>query len=310
MDTRPSSPEILLGILATLNRLENRFESQSERLTDLEVCIQSRSSSPVGSPHAIPWNKHSERAERASSVFTDSGSRQFALGDYHASAYKDTVANLRKRFEFIDESLSELGKTRNAGGCEDDDYYSASIYSSRPLSRLELESLAVPNLQVATGGYGTTSSGCANAPILPPEAPAVLCDDTATPSTQSERSSSECLSPSSTAQTSLTGSWHKTQKVHSRLGPALQSIKTAVRRSASLRSSSTGDSRASKNVNDAVRVEILSHHGSRSVGDRFTHVVSVKENRAGTFLSWVSGKLAKLGRSMINQQFKMLDTRA
>ncbi|KAK0642881.1 hypothetical protein B0T16DRAFT_391513 [Cercophora newfieldiana] len=113
-------PKVLTNILRTLQRLENRFEDQTDRLATIEQSVRSGATSP-----APPSSTN-----RPSTSLGSSYSVEQMAADYQAS-----VAKIRNRFEFVDdEVINDTG-----------DWQSISVYSSRPQSQVLLEGFPLPS---------------------------------------------------------------------------------------------------------------------------------------------------------------------
>jgi len=119
--------DTLVVILSTLHRLEARFEDQSDRLTVIE-----RSVSPGPEPSL----------RRSISTRTWSSTRPSV--DQMAAEYKTSIAEIRNRFTFVDDSESDGSVNMNHTPADKDgDWQSVSVYS-RPQSQLQLELVPPP----------------------------------------------------------------------------------------------------------------------------------------------------------------------
>lgn len=105
--------DILRNILATLQRLEERFEDQNDRLSKIENSARSNASSPTGRFEPTSSLHHPSLIAELGDVKA-SESRDFnesvqqAANERLTSEYKTTVSRLWGRFAFKDESCSEL----------------------------------------------------------------------------------------------------------------------------------------------------------------------------------------------------------
>ncbi|KAK4442347.1 hypothetical protein QBC34DRAFT_444224 [Podospora aff. communis PSN243] len=121
--------DVLVNILSTLHRLEARFDDQSDRLTIIE-----RSVSPAPEPSL----------RRSTSTRTWASTRPSTRPsvDQMTAEYKTSIAEIRNRFTFIDDSESEHSVRREHAE-KDGDLQSVSVYS-RPQSQLQLELVPPP----------------------------------------------------------------------------------------------------------------------------------------------------------------------
>ncbi|KAK3943343.1 hypothetical protein QBC46DRAFT_351513 [Diplogelasinospora grovesii] len=168
-----SSANVLEDIFKTLQRLETRLDGQNTRLGAIELSIRSGATSPTttsGRSFSTGSDRmqmhHLHKYEEPTSPLTPPSSSQSAAQS-PASLYKKSIAELRRRFEFID-SQSELnfpvspmqsncpvpwrrttvdtdatsqhvsGDGVREDGWEDDLVYTESAYS-RPLSRFDFD---------------------------------------------------------------------------------------------------------------------------------------------------------------------------
>lgn len=120
-DINMQDPKILADILTSLQRLENRFEDQTDRLASIELSVRSRATSPT---------------PPSASRTLESYSVEEMAADYQAS-----VSKLRSRFEFIDDDMDNQTREPNDTG----DWQSISVYSSRPQSQVLLNGLPLPH---------------------------------------------------------------------------------------------------------------------------------------------------------------------
>jgi len=126
--TKMEDPKIVLvDILTTLHRLEARFDDQSDRISVIERCVS-------------PEPDQNPTLRRSASSRTWASERISA--ERMAAEYKSSVANIRNRFEFIDDWRSELS-AHAAEATRDDNRQSISVHSlsssqsrSQPLMEL------------------------------------------------------------------------------------------------------------------------------------------------------------------------------
>jgi len=135
-------PNVLLDVLSTLHRLEERFENQGNRLETIEQHIRSGACSPTfdveqdtDSPAvyrpSTSLGKHGNDGnvrERVWSALWDTKIPRETATSPGAGSYQDAAARLKNRFEFIDDD--EL----RAGNIDDDasissGWRSESVYS-------------------------------------------------------------------------------------------------------------------------------------------------------------------------------------
>jgi len=121
---------VLVDILSTLHRLEARFDDQSDRLSVIE-----RSVSPDPDPPL----------RRSTSTRTWAASERASIEKMTAE-YKTSVANIRNRFEFIDDSSPSVSGVWVDKTEKDADGQSVSVYSEpeRPESRMRLDLVPPP----------------------------------------------------------------------------------------------------------------------------------------------------------------------
>lgn len=144
MASRTPSSDVLEAILETLHRLETRFE---ESLSDA-------GSSPISRMGSVSSHRPSMMAQRPRQ-FPSLYHNELPVEGFQASTYMRSIMEMRKRFEF--DSSSELAtedgedpqKTQETTMNTDveNDAYTMSVYSSRPLSRLELDIPPVPSFR-------------------------------------------------------------------------------------------------------------------------------------------------------------------
>lgn len=152
-----SEGRVLGEMLETLRRLETRIEGQKGRLDAIESSIRSGGASSMATSSSIV---NSDRESTAPEQFHESPSPitppSAEQPTCSPSVYRASIAEMRKRFEFVDTSCSDVNPARAASpsnlkwgqtrvtpnlnqdeGYEDEAVYTESAYS-RPLSRLDL----------------------------------------------------------------------------------------------------------------------------------------------------------------------------
>ncbi|KAH6636047.1 hypothetical protein F5144DRAFT_610859 [Chaetomium tenue] len=152
-----SEGRVLGEILETLQRLETRVDGQKGRLDAIEMSIRSGGASSMATNSSIVNSDRdstaAEQLHECPSPITPPSAEQPM---YPASVYRASVAEMRKRFEFVDASCSDVhpvqaaspddlqwDQTRVAPNLDQDEgyehevVYTESAYS-RPLSRLDL----------------------------------------------------------------------------------------------------------------------------------------------------------------------------
>lgn len=203
-EAQMNSGNVLAEIYRALQRLENSIEDQQFRIQGIEGSIRSSTSSPIHERFSSLANSLTKekdlpdlpRLASPSSAYMRNGTQ-----DYEA-----TVMKLHKRrFEFVDDSCSDLESTKeiieferqedyspsgfNAPGVHQEslhtldpwnrkgkqpeimdysDVYSQSVYSSRPLSRLELQIPAIPSMTMEEHTTPTRYT-LHDSPIIHPE---------------------------------------------------------------------------------------------------------------------------------------------
>jgi hypothetical protein len=161
-----TSSDVLKSILATLQSLEVRFEDQNMRLGTIESSIVSSACSETSGSPKSPCSRHLSLMSDVKTPMPAMKALGSTMEHPAAHAYLDSVMELRKRFflegrsnfafnqEVVEHSASHAGerygKAQANEGVEyeddDDDWYSQSVYSSRPLSRLEIDIPPTPPL--------------------------------------------------------------------------------------------------------------------------------------------------------------------
>ncbi|KAK3367633.1 hypothetical protein B0H63DRAFT_455716 [Podospora didyma] len=144
--------DILKVILATLQRLETRFNDQDERLSTIEFSMLSEASGS-SSGKARLSRSHSNCCSCAMSpaALFQGFQRESKMSDLPmATAYMASMDKLRSRFDFDEQSEmrsdyncethSKMDVLRSQDLAEILDAYSVSVYPSRPLSRLDMGS--------------------------------------------------------------------------------------------------------------------------------------------------------------------------
>ncbi|CZR60333.1 uncharacterized protein PAC_10229 [Phialocephala subalpina] len=154
-----TSSDVLGSIFATLQSLEMRFEDQNMRLGTIKSSIVSLAYSDTsGSPKPL-CSHHLSLVSNGKTPTPAVKALESTMNHSAASAYMASVMELRKRFSFegrsnlalnrevIEHSAPHVGeryeRVQAHEGVEyvddDNDWYSQSVYSSRPLSHLELD---------------------------------------------------------------------------------------------------------------------------------------------------------------------------
>ncbi|KAH6842901.1 hypothetical protein B0I37DRAFT_436813 [Chaetomium sp. MPI-CAGE-AT-0009] len=152
-----SEGRVLKEILETLQRLETRIDGQKGRLDAIELSIRSGGASSMATSSSIVNSDRDstepQQLHECPSPITPPSAEQ---PTYPASVYRASIAEMRKRFEFVDTSCSDVNRSWAASpdnlqwdqtrvtpnpnqdeGYEDEVVYTESAYS-RPLSRLDL----------------------------------------------------------------------------------------------------------------------------------------------------------------------------
>lgn len=163
--SRQFPPDVLQDILTTLHRLEMRFDDQNDRLGTVESSIPVTGGSPMTHVGNMPSFRRSPTADGPMPYFPrplySTEKYDASLRNSSASEYVESVMRMRNRFEF--DSRSELAEVPQELMTEHDDapeeiqegtsymdggndWYTMSVYSSRPLSRLELDIPPVPGI--------------------------------------------------------------------------------------------------------------------------------------------------------------------
>lgn len=132
---------VLVDILTTLQRLENRFEDQNDRLTTIELSVRSDATSPVPPSVYRPSTAMDDRPGLHQDEDRNWVMNRFSV-EQMAAEYKESVARLRNRFEFVDEKSVILQATGEVD--EMSDWRSVSVYSSRPHSQLRFDAFPPP----------------------------------------------------------------------------------------------------------------------------------------------------------------------
>ncbi|KAK3299467.1 uncharacterized protein B0H64DRAFT_455418 [Chaetomium fimeti] len=151
-----SEGRVLGEILETLQRLETRIDGQKGRLDAIELSIRSGGASSIATNNSILNSDRDstapEKLHECPSPITPPSAEQPTCP---ASVYRESIAEMRKRFEFVDTSRSDVNPRRATSpnglqwdqtrltpspnqdeGSEDEAVYTESAYS-RPLSRLD-----------------------------------------------------------------------------------------------------------------------------------------------------------------------------
>lgn len=174
-----SNAEVLINIFNVLRRLETSLEDQHHRLNTIEVSIHSNTNSPTQDGFSF-----STRTPKTDKQLPDlpgpSASPPTSYGEYSATVHDASIMRLyKRRFEFGSDNCSDIRHAEDTAGAsesneeasgtanlseshaehldvpasskyhacvDNNDVYSLSVYSSRPLSRLDLEIPRVPPL--------------------------------------------------------------------------------------------------------------------------------------------------------------------
>ncbi|KAM0812570.1 hypothetical protein AB5N19_12561 [Seiridium cardinale] len=262
MAASSSAPDVLGDILTTLHRLELSFMNQHDRLSTIECTLSDAGTSPISrmgslsSPHRTLAVEKLPRHDRGYLPTQETDDPPYQ--GYTASAYMASIMNMRRRFEFdtrsdiaepypepasryreVLDADQECPTTSFCG--EDNDYYTMSVYSSRPLSRFDLDAPRVPALPQEfvepQGKCACEIHHRASGIALPtmqyeetPETPTSAAD------TGSRRSFSESQHSTSTAATSVSSK--QSQDRAESISSAYKALKRSLRRS---NSSGSGD---------------------------------------------------------------------
>lgn len=293
-----ASPEILLGILSTLQRHEKVIQDQQDRLQILET---SNSCNPKTSRPDICGQEQDPAPIHSSSEYVESVLRLRRLFDVDSHSginqwdYKTRISSGKQ-----DENIETLS------GHDADEWRSVSMYTSRPMSRLELDIPAVPQIpqeyhDCATDRaihhelnlHGGTPSSQTHSPVS---------------AVGSNTFSSNRYGSAGSVETTLTmpsecGSRHSVQSRGGRLrqfGGFKASLKRSLSHTSKTIAISGDEQPPSKNDKEPVWLLQIVSNISRS-GDAVM-------KRSFSFMK-LPGKLAAAaGRGMMNQQLKMLDT--
>ncbi|KAL5317352.1 hypothetical protein ACEPPN_014447 [Leptodophora sp. 'Broadleaf-Isolate-01'] len=205
-----SNVNILVDIYNALQRLESSLDDQHLRIRTIEGSIRSNGGSPThGKFSSIATSMIEEKD--LPDLPRSAQALSFSYAGHISSEYEASILNLfKRRFEFIDDSCSDLGHNRgseklkedsvsgtigppqssvgsiethrlsaqwnNSGKCvaalDNSDACSQSIYSSRPLSRLELDMPPVPPIPEEFGPPSGRYSHY-DTPPLPVDIPSV-----------------------------------------------------------------------------------------------------------------------------------------
>ena len=111
--TTMTEARVLEEILKTLQRLETRLDGQNNRLGAIEASIWSKSSgtlsSRAGGSFSLPSDRGFSSPERGQEPLSPVTPPSSHHPRSPASIYKVSIAELRKRFEFVDDSCPDLG---------------------------------------------------------------------------------------------------------------------------------------------------------------------------------------------------------
>jgi hypothetical protein len=294
--------------------------NQNDRLSTIECTLSDAGSSPisrmgsVSSPRHPPAVEKSPRHDRGHlpTLETDGSPYQ----SFAASAYMASIMNMRRRFEFdthsdlaepYPEPVTQHQDVLNAGQeCtapslhgEDNDYYTMSVYSSRPLSRFELDAPRVPAVPqdfIAPPNTCTCEIHRAASSIAfpamryeeMPETPTSAAD------TGSRRSISDSQHSTNTAPTSVssTQSQSRTESISS----AYKALKHSLRRSASSRSGDRSTTATERNAPPP-------HKSSTRTPSLF----SMAQRRAKACVSAFQGLFSSAARRLVEYQMRQLD---
>lgn len=168
-----TSSDVLRSILATLQSLELRSEDQNTRLGTIELLIASSARPDASSSPMFSYSRHVSHV-RDSRTSVPNVAILGSLADHPAApAYMASVMELSKQFSLERQSSpvpsEDMGGDDEVGEPEatkcadpDNDCYSASVYSSRPLSRLELDIPPIPPPHKSTQREETQSEPVAH----------------------------------------------------------------------------------------------------------------------------------------------------
>lgn len=312
-----ASPEVLLGILSTLQRLEALLQNHNHRLNaieksshpDLETSrLEQESDDPIRAPSPSQYAHSVLRLQRFFNLDSRSG---LNLYDQAASA---------------PECNKLVEPAAHSALLDGDEARSVSIYPSRPLSRLDLE-CDVPAVPQLPHEYrGSVGRATVHHPKLPDEGSVSAQDggDTPTSVTKSDGSRSfwrrygsarGSLETTITVPSVRTGSSRK-QSLNSSSDTngsrrrLRRSIRAALRRSVSLgrsKRTSVSGSETEEWFSDSteLRADSESHEP-----EPVWFLYGMRDAVAKTMMScvrWPAGLFVATGRAMVNQQLKMLD---
>ncbi|KAI9167987.1 hypothetical protein HJFPF1_04130 [Paramyrothecium foliicola] len=299
--TQWTSPEVLLGILSTLQRLETLFQDQNDRLNAIELSLQPDigvSRLDEHTPEKDTFDVHSS-SEYLQSVlklkrFFDLDSRS-VINQYEQAA---PVSSGLSHGDGFDHALRAF---------ESDEWRSVSIYPSRPMSRLELDIPAVPQLPLMYRSAAVNRDyGCetleGSVSIRDDHIPvsAITSDSYTSRDRESLGSIETALTTPSSANSKK--SFETTDAGFRRMdglrGPLRRSISTTQNPASGLGS----DQSLTDNKNES----IWSFH----IVSRVSRSRDVFSKTTVRCLQLPSRLVAAAGRAMINQQLKMLDTGA
>ncbi|KAI0123662.1 hypothetical protein BJ170DRAFT_712748 [Xylariales sp. AK1849] len=100
---------ILGDILKTLQKLEKRLDGQSSRLVAIELSVHSGYTSPkTTGTSSVSSNNSSSAYKQQDGVYSSTTTASSSHPNSPASLYRKSVAELRKRFDFVDDSISDL----------------------------------------------------------------------------------------------------------------------------------------------------------------------------------------------------------
>ncbi|KAH8667084.1 hypothetical protein BX600DRAFT_540354 [Xylariales sp. PMI_506] len=341
MASTTPKPGVLGNILATLHRLETQFEVQNDRLCTIEFFLSDSNSTPATSGSGVPSIDDSRADEKPlAHIFTqfDVNAKQ-ALEEYLVPARIVSSGRVFNRFEF--DSRSELAMphlehiTQPSTGYEREqdcsslyrgagnDGYTASVYSSRPLSRCELDvrkSSNTPLPREWRGIEATCSCKLENDTEaermralryeeMPITAAVSSSTNTSFRRSLSESQRSGSTAPTSTDSSSSTSRW--SQRPLQGLSLASGALKRSLQRSVSLRSNNKGTFIVERS-RPAVEVEEFPEEEQTPLDNKIpaeSRFGEIMHKHAKLLVSIVPKFVSVVMQKMVEKQMKMLEVK-
>lgn len=296
---------VLQDILATLQRLEAHYADRNDRLSTIEFAMRAHTaSSPVSCTGELPvleswapvarpdWQQQQSKQEEDTA-------------EHQASLYKRSLMKLGNRFEFADDSCSDVGaipqRPQRAAG-PGADCVSMSVYSSRPLSVMDL---LVSACETVVGPLDQDTA----CPVPRTTASSTGVSDGGTGDDRSSGvSKTNITAPSSIGGSSPPFSRRETARSARKM--VVDRFKSSVRSEASCRSSQDYQP-WDTDLQPRPKYQINTSFNERVVASRvgilsFVQGARVKARSCAMMLLRAAGSL---GRFMIDQQLKRLDAR-